>query len=178
MARVLVHPSLDSLEAVEGTCDQRWLIRQHKCTGWAVFIGHTSLIVGFVMRLLICYWYSLEVPRSEPQNAVSKHLLTEHSQHYILEESNFNFRYILLWDLHIPREKWLNYLQTVETLIRCSILRRLILVCTVCQVPFYGSPNYNGLISGSLLPHIQQFSGTSTRSEKDLYKFYDKSDKK
>ena len=66
--------------------------------------------------------------------------------HYILEESNFNFRYIRLWDLHIPREKWLNYLQTVETLIRRRILRRLIWVCTVCQLPFYGSPNYNGLI--------------------------------
>ena len=25
------------------------------------------------------------------------------------------------------------------------ILRRLIWVCTVCQLPFYGSPNYNGL---------------------------------
>ena len=38
---------------------------------------------------------------------------------HMLEESNFNFRYIWLWDLHIPRKKWLNYLQTVETLIRC-----------------------------------------------------------
>ena len=43
---------------------------------------------------------------------------------------------VQLWDLHIPREKWLNYLQTVETLIRR---------CTVCQIPFYGSPCYNGL---------------------------------
>ena len=65
--------------------------------------------------------------------------------HYILEESNFNFRYIWLSDLHIPREKWLNYLQTVETLIRRRILRRLIWVCTVWQLPFYGSPDYNGL---------------------------------
>ena len=44
----------------------------------------------------------------------------------------------------ILREKWLNYLQTVETLIRRHILRRLIWVCTVCQLPFYGSPDYNG----------------------------------
>ena len=50
-----------------------------------------------------------------------------------------------LWDLHIPREKWLNYLQTVETLIRRRILRHLIWVCTVCQVPFYGYPDHNGL---------------------------------
>ena len=63
--------------------------------------------------------------------------------HYILEESNFYFRYVRLWDLHIPRKKWLNYLQTVETLIRHRILRRLI---WVCQLPFCGSPDYNGLI--------------------------------
>ena len=51
--------------------------------------------------------------------------------------------------LHIPRGKWLNYmyLQTVETLIRRRILQHLIWVCTVCQVPFYGSPDYSGLIA-------------------------------
>ena len=64
--------------------------------------------------------------------------------HYILEESNFNFRYVRLWYLHIPREQWLNYLQKVEILIRHRILH-LIWVCTVCQLPFYRSPNYNGL---------------------------------
>ena len=35
-----------------------------------------------------------------------------------MEDSNFNSRYVRLLDLHIPTEKWLNYLQTVETLIR------------------------------------------------------------
>ena len=47
-----------------------------------------------------------------------------HTIYYILEESNFNFRCVRLWDLDIPREKWLNYLQTMETLIRpqfCSV---------------------------------------------------------
>ena len=39
----------------------------------------------------------------------------------------------------IPREQWLNYLQTVETLIRRRILRRQIWVCTVCQLTFWGS---------------------------------------
>ena len=35
----------------------------------------------------------------------------------ILEGSNFNLRYLYvrLFDLDIPREKWLNYLHTVET---------------------------------------------------------------
>ena len=48
--------------------------------------------------------------------------------------------------IFLEKKKWLNYLQTVETLIRRRILRRLIWVCTVCQLPFYGSPDYNGLI--------------------------------
>ena len=36
----------------------------------------------------------------------------------------------------IPREKWLYYLQTVETLIRHHVLQHLVWVCTVCQLPF------------------------------------------
>ena len=41
------------------------------------------------------------------------------------------------YDLDNTREKWLNYmyLQTVETLIRRRVLRRLIWVCTVCHFP-------------------------------------------
>ena len=74
------------------------------------------------------------------------HCILNRPSHSIYEESNFNFRYVRLWDLHIPTEKWLNYLQTVETLIRRRVLRRLIWVCTVCQLPFYGSPDYNGLM--------------------------------
>ena len=31
--------------------------------------------------------------------------------HYLLEESNFNFRFVRLWALDIPREKWLHYLR-------------------------------------------------------------------
>ena len=50
----------------------------------------------------------------------------------------FNFRYVWLWDLDIPREKLLNYLQTVENLIRRRILLRLIWVCTVCQITGLG----------------------------------------
>ena len=38
--------------------------------------------------------------------------------------------------LDIPKEKWLNYLQTVETLIRCRIMCCPTWVCTVCQLPF------------------------------------------
>ena len=38
--------------------------------------------------------------------------------HFILEFSNFSCTYVRLCDLDIPREKWLNYLQTVDILIR------------------------------------------------------------
>ena len=44
IARVFIHPSLDSSEAVEGICNQWWMIRLRGCT---------SLNVGFVLRLLI-----------------------------------------------------------------------------------------------------------------------------
>ena len=55
---------------------------------------------------------------------------------YVLEDSIFDFRYVRLCDLDIPREKRLNYLQTVETLIRHRVLRRLIWVCAACQLSF------------------------------------------
>ena len=56
-------------------------------------------------------------------NAFNSNLLwTEWSRpQYLLEDSNFGFRYVRLCDLDIPWENWLNYLQTVETLIRCCI---------------------------------------------------------
>ena len=66
------------------------------------------------------------------------------SPHYIFEESGINFMYVRLCDLDISREKWLNYeyLQTVETLIKHGrIVRRLIWDYTVCQFPFWRSPD-------------------------------------
>ena len=91
-------------------------------------------------------------------------MLNRLAPHYILEESNFNLRYVRLFDLHIPREKWLNYMQAVETLIRRRILRSLIWVCTVCQLPFYGSPDYNGLKKSQYLGLIQYFCNIQVRS--------------
>ena len=81
------------------------------------------------------------------QTALTHSILYRLSHTIYWRSPNFNFRYTRLWDLHIPGEKWLNYLQTVETLIRRCIQRHLIWVCTVCQLPSYRSPNYNGLIS-------------------------------
>ena len=90
---------------------------------------------------------------------VLTHCRLNRLSHTLFWKSNFNFRYVQLWDLDIPREKWLNYLQTVETLIRCSVLRHLIWVCTVCQLPSYGSPEHNRLIHAvySLYPKYNMF---------------------
>ena len=60
--------------------------------------------------------------------------LNELPAHCMLGDSNFDFRYVSLGDLDIPREKSLNYLQTVKPLIRRRVLRRLIWVCTICQI--------------------------------------------
>ena len=73
-------------------------------------------------------------------------LKTEYTlTHYILEESIFDFSNVRLNDTDIPEEKWLNYLQTVEILIRRRVLRRLIGVCSVSQLPVFGSPVFSGL---------------------------------
>ena len=53
----------------------------------------------------------------------------------MLEESIFYYIYVRLYNVDIPEESWLNYLQTVETLIIRRVLRRLIWVWTVCQLP-------------------------------------------
>ena len=82
-----------------------------------------------------------------PMQTALTHCVRNRLSHTIYWRSPISiFYYTQLWDLHIPREKWLNYLQTVETLIR-RILRCLIWFCTIYQLPSYGSPNYNGLIS-------------------------------
>ena len=64
--------------------------------------------------------------------------------HYIPKDSNFDLRYVRLCNLDIPREVWVNYLQTVETRIRHRILRQLIWVCTFASYPFRVS-GYDGL---------------------------------
>ena len=55
------------------------------------------------------------------------HLWTERGSNHSSEKPNGLSRY--------PRKKWLNCLQTVQTLIRCCILQ-VVWVCTVCQLPF------------------------------------------
>ena len=71
----------------------------------------------------------------------------------------FIFLFSFLWGISIdPRkEGWtvkstmtvllfLSWMQMVETLIGHQVLQHLSWVCTVCHLPFYGSPNYNGLM--------------------------------
>ena len=50
-----------------------------------------------------------------------------------MEDSNYDFRYVRLCDLEIPKENRLNYLQIVET---PDQMQHLIWVCIVCQIPF------------------------------------------
>ena len=80
---------------------------------------------------------------SLPHFSITNFRLNNLTQHYILEEFNFNFRQVRapvrLYDLDILREKWLNYLQTVETLIRCHRMWHMIWVCTVFQLSFWVS---------------------------------------
>ena len=71
----------------------------------------------------------LDIPRGSYMTV--NPLKTEWTLPYnILEDSNFNFRYVRLCDLDVHREKWLNYLQMVETLIRtCFAMSDLGLHC-------------------------------------------------
>ena len=62
------------------------------------------------------------------------HCILNRLFHTTYWKSPISFRYIRLWDLHIPREKWLNYLQTVEE----TLIRRRVLHClpiTPLRVP-------------------------------------------
>ena len=63
-------------------------------------------------------------------------LKTEKITQYILEESIFDLRYIRLYDIIIPKENWLNCLQTVETLIRRRFLWLLIWSAVFATYPF------------------------------------------
>ena len=83
----------------------------------------------------------LQLPSEVPENSIvllTHYILNRFLLHYTLEELSFNFRYVRLPDLGIPRDKWLNYLQSVQTLIKCHIRQNLILGCTVCQLPILG----------------------------------------
>ena len=47
---------------------------------------------------------------------------TDQTLHYVVSDLglhclpvHFQFRYVRLYDIDIPKEKWLNYLQAVET---------------------------------------------------------------
>ena len=50
MARVPVHPCLDSLEAVDGTCNHRSLISLHGCTSRS----ESSLVALVLLQVLSC----------------------------------------------------------------------------------------------------------------------------
>ena len=72
-------------------------------------------------------WFSGHLGTLNPFRILKTYLtnsrLNKTPLHYILEESDFNFKYVRLCDLDIPRGKWRNFLQTFW-------------VCIVCQLPF------------------------------------------
>ena len=73
-----------------------------------------------------------------------------------LDRSISNIRHVFFYYDHVLY-KYLNLMQTVWTLIRRRVLRRLIWVSTVCQCPFYGTQDLNGLRTlHPCLPKTQQ----------------------
>ena len=74
------------------------------------------------------------------------HCILNRLSHTIYRKGPISILGMSGYEIYIFLEKkWLNYFQTVETLIRRRVLQRLIWVCTVCRLSFYGSPDYNGL---------------------------------
>ena len=68
--------------------------------------------------MVICNYGTLVLTQFRLNNLV---LPPHNPTHYILEKTNFNFRYVRLCDSDIPIEKWQNYLQKVEILITADL---------------------------------------------------------
>ena len=80
----------------------------------------------------------------------------------ILEEANFNFEYVKICYLAIPREKWLNYLQTVTLIRRHSVASDLDLLClsiTLVCVEVLRLSQPNGVMSGAVSLPNHTFTG-------------------
>ena len=84
------------------------------------FHSCSSFFPLLLFHLLYCLFY-LFSPFSG-----RRHKITHKGWRVVKPQQNQK-RYAWLWDIDIPREKWLNYLKTVETL----IILQPDLVCTV-----------------------------------------------
>ena len=88
-------------EIVKSYC---WLVKQRD----VLYIHHTLMITVKQTRDWgILFYLLLGALTNFRLNKLSPTL-------YILEESNFSFRYVSICDLYILREKWLNYLQQLK----------------------------------------------------------------
>ena len=67
----------------------------------------------------------------------------------IYEESNLNFSYVRLCDLDIPIEKMAELFANSGD--PDLMLQHLMCVCTVCQLPFWESPDIKVLMSKNVL---------------------------
>ena len=105
-----------------------WPFRKNIISGWKRVLSGTIFQYLYILH---SRWVNLFVGMCTAGTTVVIASMSEterkptcildwiNSPHYIREESNFNFRHVRLCDLDIPRE---NYLQTLETLIRCRIM--------------------------------------------------------
>ena len=89
---------------------------------------------------------------------------------YIMEESNFDFKYFRLRNLDIPGEKWLKYLQTVETLIKRRVqimIEALIALCIqACryQDPHFKSRHFHSNLRNLVRVLVLHFYVKSTKA--------------
>ena len=89
--------------------------------------------IGSSIRLLFkCPWPELISTNPASPQLQLTHCRLNRLPHTIYWKSLISILGMSGYEIDIPREKWLNYLQTVETHIRRHVLWRLIWVCTVC----------------------------------------------
>ena len=85
--------------------------KNNRCGSWWkpsrliwLYTAYKGIFWFALLKLLANFISNKVLPRACPAPSSTQTL-------NILEESNFNFRYVGLYDLDIPKGKWLNYLQ-------------------------------------------------------------------
>ena len=126
------------------------------CESWCIVFSVSYIFKSVLRRLIWSKLFAnfeiliihLNNPGSAPAEKMPRltHCILNRLSHTIYWENPISILGTSGYEIYIfLEENGKTILQTVETLIRRRVLRRLIWVCTVCQLPFYGSPDYNGL---------------------------------
>ena len=112
---------------------------------WTFYLAFSCYCNAIVLFKNICLkiesfiwdWTSLKTHRTSLLSLLLAHCRLNILSHTVYWKSPISILGMSGYEIYIfLKKKWLNYLQTVETLIRFCILRCLIWVCTVCQLPF------------------------------------------